>query len=83
MALGLLSENPSGGLQSTPRAKIEFSRDRPRAQIHLATPSACPQIFPLCHYVLETRARAAIAAAVVEVEPELIQVKTTWMNHII
>ena len=47
VALGLLSENPLGGLQSTPRAKIEFSRDRPRAQIHLATPSAGPQIVPV------------------------------------
>ena len=46
VALGLLLENPSGGLQSTPRAKIEFSRDRPRAKIHLATPSACPHIVP-------------------------------------
>ena len=46
VALGLLSENPPGGLQSTPREKIEFSRDRPRVQIHLATPSACPQIVP-------------------------------------
>ena len=34
-------------LQSSPRAKIEFSRDRPRAQIHLATPSAGPQIVPV------------------------------------
>ena len=29
-----------------PRAKIEFSPDRPRVQIHLATLSACPQIVP-------------------------------------
>ena len=33
---GLPSQNPSG-LQSSPRA-----------QVHLATPSACPQIVPLC-----------------------------------
>ena len=27
-----------------PEGKIEYSRDRPRAQIHLATPEAFPQI---------------------------------------
>ena len=44
VAEGWPEENPKGGLQSTPRAQIEFSRDRPRAQIHLATPEAFPQI---------------------------------------
>ena len=44
VALCLLSENPLSGLQSNPRAQIEYSRDRPRAQIHLATPKAFPQI---------------------------------------
>ena len=46
VAEGLPEENLKGGLQSTLKAQIEFSRDRPRAQIHLATPSACPQIVP-------------------------------------
>ena len=45
VALGLPSENPSGGLQSSPRAQIEFSPDRPRAQIQMAT-WAFPQIVP-------------------------------------
>ena len=44
VAEGLPEENPKGGLQSTPRAQIEFSRDRPRAQIHMATLEAFPQI---------------------------------------
>ena len=46
VAKGLPEENFKGGLQSTLKAHIEFSRNRPRAQIHLATPSACPQIVP-------------------------------------
>ena len=50
VALGLPSENPSGGLHSTPRAYIENSRDRPRAQIHLATPYAFPHIFILSKF---------------------------------
>ena len=44
VAEALPEENPKGCLQCTPRVQVEFSRDRPRAQIHLATPEAFPQI---------------------------------------
>jgi len=42
VAEGLPEKNLKGGLQSTLKAQIEFSRDRPRAQIHLATSEALP-----------------------------------------
>ena len=35
-----------------PQGQIEFSRDHPRAQIHLATPSAFPQIIPVFPHCL-------------------------------
>ena len=44
VAEGLPEENLKDGLQSTLKAQIEFSRDHPRAQIHLAIPEAFPQI---------------------------------------
>ena len=44
VALSLPSKNPLGGLRSSPKAHIEYSLFNPRAQIHLATSSAFPQI---------------------------------------
>ena len=54
LAEGLTEEIPRGAfnlaLQFSPRAQIDYSRDRPRAQIHLATPEAFPQIVILSKF---------------------------------